>query len=58
MKGALDSPDVDSPDSAESGDSDNADAAPADQSEIDYQLARALDLIQGVAIFTKDQANP
>ena len=58
LKGALDSPDVGNPDSAESGDSDNADAAPADQSEIDYQLARALDLIQGVAIFTKDQANP
>ena len=64
LKGALDSPDVDSPDSAESGDSDkaddkgDADAAPANQSEIDYQLARALDLIQGVAIFTKDQANP
>ena len=57
LKGALDSPG-----SAESGDSDKADdkadAAPADQSEIDYQLARALDLIQGVAIFTKDQANP
>ncbi|MGB2007471.1 MAG: S41 family peptidase, partial [Candidatus Puniceispirillaceae bacterium] len=54
LKGALDSPG-----SAESGDSDkaddkaDADAAPADQSEIDYQLARALDLIQGVAIFTK-----
>ena len=69
LKGALDSPDVDSanvdsPNSSESGDSDkaedkaDADAAPADQSEIDYQLARALDLIQGVAIFTKDQANP
>ncbi|MCH1426838.1 MAG: S41 family peptidase [Alphaproteobacteria bacterium] len=59
LKGALDSPG-----SAESGDSDkaddkaDADAVPADQSEIDYQLARALDLIQGVAIFTKDQANP
>ena len=26
-----------------------------DQSKIDYQLARALDLIQGVAIFTKDK---
>ena len=69
LKGALDSanvdsPNVDSPGSAESGDSDkaddkaDADAVPADQSEIDYQLARALDLIQGVAIFTKDQANP
>jgi carboxyl-terminal processing protease len=56
LKGALDSPDVDSPNSAESG--GNADAAPADQSKIDYQLARALDLIHGVAIFTKDQANP
>ena len=58
LKGALDSPDVDSPNSAESGGNADADAAPADQSEIDYQLARALDLIQGVAIFTKDQANP
>jgi carboxyl-terminal processing protease len=58
LKGALDSPDLDSPASAESGDNADADAAPADQSEIDYQLARALDLIQGVAIFTKDQANP
>jgi carboxyl-terminal processing protease len=60
LKGALDSPDLDSPNSAEPGgnaDAD-ADAAPANQSEIDYQLARALDLIQGVAIFTKDQANP
>jgi carboxyl-terminal processing protease len=56
LKGALDSPDPDSPNSAESDESDKADtdAAPADQSEIDYQLARALDLIQGVAIFTKD----
>ena len=56
LKGALDSSALDSPASANSG--DNADAAPANQSEIDYQLARALDLIQGVAIFTKDQANP
>jgi carboxyl-terminal processing protease len=29
-----------------------------DQSKIDYQLARALDLIQGVAIFTKDKTTP
>jgi carboxyl-terminal processing protease len=58
LKGALDSPDLDSPNSADSGGNADADAAPANQSEIDYQLARALDLIQGVAIFTKDQANP
>ena len=58
LKGALDSPDLDSPNSAESVGNADADAAPANQSEIDYQLARALDLIQGVAIFTKDQANP
>ena len=58
LKGALDSSDPDSPESAESDDNDKADATPADQSKIDYQLARALDLIQGVAIFTKDQANP
>ena len=29
-----------------------------DQSKIDYQLARALDLIQGVAIFTNDKSTP
>ena len=30
-----------------------------DQSKIDYQLARALDLIQGVAIFTfKEKSTP
>ncbi len=29
-----------------------------DQSKIDYQLARALDLIQGFAIFTKDKTTP
>ena len=60
LKGALDSPDPDSPKSVESDDSDTAatKAAPADQSKIDYQLARALDLIQGVSIFTTDQANP
>jgi carboxyl-terminal processing protease len=26
-----------------------------DQSKVDYQLARALDLIQGVSIFTEDK---
>ena len=60
LKGALDSPDVDNPGGDDSDDNAdaNADASPVDQSEIDYQLARALDLIHGVAIFTKDQANP
>ena len=29
-----------------------------DRSKIDYQLARALDLIQGVSIFTKDKITP
>jgi len=32
---------------------DGKDTATADQSEIDYQLARALDLIRGVTIFNK-----
>ena len=37
----------------EAGSKDNKNAAAADQSEVDYQLARALDLIRGVTIFNK-----
>ena len=37
----------------EAGSKDNNNAAAADQSEVDYQLARALDLIRGVTIFNK-----
>ena len=37
----------------EPADAKKADVTPAtDQSKIDYQLARALDLIRGVSIFT------
>ena len=60
LKGALDK-DVSEPNTSVSG----SDTAPkdtpeeVDQSKIDYQLARALDLIQGVSIFTyKEIATP
>ena len=48
LKGALDNGKEGEPANAK-----NADVTPAtDQSKIDYQLARALDLIRGVSIFT------
>jgi carboxyl-terminal processing protease len=58
LKGALDK---NIPQNAEANgqadDATTADAKPEDdQSKIDYQLARALDLIQGVSIFTKDKS--
>ena len=53
LKGALDKdmsePNTSSPDSDAAA---NSTPEGVDQSKIDYQLARALDLIQGVAIFT------
>ena len=52
LKGALDTNEGSSP-SINGTDEDSP--KPADQSKIDYQLARALDLIQGVAIFTGDR---
>jgi carboxyl-terminal processing protease len=48
LKGALDS-------TATEGSEDATDAAPAKkfkQDEVDYQLARALDLIRGVSVFS------
>ena len=56
LKGALDKTSNDQT-TSESDDSSAATRPPekVDQSKIDYQLARALDLIQGVAIFTKDK---
>jgi len=56
LKGALDKTSNDQT-TSESNDSSAATSPPekVDQSKIDYQLARALDLIQGVAIFTKDK---
>ena len=60
LKGALDK-NASEPNISGS-DSDTAPKDPpekVDQSKIDYQLARALDLIQGVAIFTyKEMATP
>jgi len=62
LRGALDSPDGNGDsnsnpgsgegEAAEAADGDAAEAAPRDQSQIDYQLARALDLIRGVAVFS------
>ena len=56
LQGALDKTSNDQT-TSESDDSSAATSPPekVDQSKIDYQLARALDLIQGVAIFTKDK---
>ena len=56
LKGALDKTSTDQT-TSESDDSSTATSTPekVDQSKIDYQLARALDLIQGVAIFTMDK---
>ena len=53
LKGALDgSEDSDSDTSAGSEDSqDDTPDEPVDRSKIDYQLARALDLIRGVSVF-------
>ena len=59
LKGALDK-DTNG-NNASGPDSDtvtNGTTEEVDQSKIDYQLARALDLIHGVAIFTKDQTTP
>ncbi|MEE3024845.1 MAG: S41 family peptidase, partial [Pseudomonadota bacterium] len=54
LKGALDGSEGE--DAADGGDADGEagdemPAEPVDQSKIDYQLARALDLIRGVAVF-------
>ena len=60
LKGALDK-DVNEPNTSGSDSDTAAKDTPeeVDQSKIDYQLARALDLIQGVAIFTyKEKATP
>ena len=56
LKGALDgSEDVASDTDADSEDSDGSQDdtpdEPVDRSKIDYQLARALDLIRGVSVF-------
>ena len=59
LKGALDK-DVSEPDTPDQDSDAATKSAPegVDQSKIDYQLARALDLIQGVAIFTyKEKAS-
>ena len=54
LKGALDGSEgedaADGADAASEAD-DESPAEPVDQSKIDYQLARALDLIRGVAVF-------
>lgn len=51
LRGALDGSeqDADKPSDGEEGAEE--DEAPVDQSKIDYQLARALDLIRGVSVF-------
>ena len=54
LKGALDGKEGEEPAEGEDAAADSDDEAaaePVDQSKIDYQLARALDLIRGVAVF-------
>ena len=54
LKGALDGKPGEEPaegEDAAADPDDQAAAEPVDQSKIDYQLARALDLIRGVAVF-------
>ena len=59
LKGALDKDTIGTKTSGPDSDaSTTTNTEEVDQSKIDYQLARALDLIQGVAIFTKDEATP
>ena len=52
LRGALDGSEQ-SDDGVENNEAENGDEAAdtRDQSQIDYQLARALDLIRGVAVF-------
>ena len=50
LRGALDGS-GDAGENADSTTQEEEDAAPIDQSKIDYQLARALDLIRGVSVF-------
>ena len=54
LRGALDSGKT----GDESTTNKDAKDAPVDQSKIDYQLARALDLIRGVSIFKSEAARP
>ena len=52
LKGALDGKkDEDATDGDGTESEDETPAEPVDQSKIDYQLARALDLIRGVSVF-------
>ena len=52
LRGALDGSEAAENDTDETAAEDaEEDAKPADQSKIDYQLARALDLIRGVSVF-------
>jgi carboxyl-terminal processing protease len=54
LKGALDSGET----KADSTANNDAEDVPVDQSKVDYQLARALDLIRGVSIFKNNAIKP
>ena len=52
LRGALDGSEAAENDTDETAAEDaEEDAGPVDRSKIDYQLARALDLIRGVSVF-------
>jgi carboxyl-terminal processing protease len=59
LKGALDNgKKVDKTSSKQDAKDTSVNGSKADQSKIDYQLARALDLIRGVSIFKNKAAKP
>ena len=59
LKGALDNREkVDIDKTKENAEDKSAKPSKTDQSKVDYQLARALDLIRGVSIFNNEAAKP
>ena len=59
LRGALDNREkVDDGDAKQNGKGKSVKRSKTDQSKVDYQLARALDLIRGVSIFNNEAARP
>ena len=59
MKGALDKSNrIEEDKTEEKSDDKSVISSQTDQSKVDYQLARALDLIRGVSIFKNEAARP
>ena len=59
LKGALDNGEkIDEGNTQPNAGSNSVKPSKTDQSKVDYQLARALDLIRGVSIFNNEAARP